>query len=148
VYIDSRDSPFGAKALQADIIGPTNAGKSSVMNWIVGKSVTAVSGKSHTTKDGVIGIYTEEREKVQVVFNDTAGSHKENKSYRSTLLRTSGWKSLTDADLAIFVVDAVKRIDFTTRYTINRLVSMQRDPRSEKIKEAVLNNTFSEEALK
>jgi GTP-binding protein Era len=58
-----RDSPIGSKSLEACILGAPNAGKSSLMNIIIGSNVSAVSNKYNTTDDPVIGIYTEFNEK-------------------------------------------------------------------------------------
>jgi GTPase Era involved in 16S rRNA processing len=54
-----RDSPVGSKSLDACIIGAPNAGKSSLLNTIVEKNVSAVSNKYNTTDDKLIGIYTD-----------------------------------------------------------------------------------------
>ena len=56
------------------LIGRPNAGKSTLMNEILGKKVAIMSDKPQTTRNRITGIYT--KEDVQVVFLDTPGIHK------------------------------------------------------------------------
>jgi ribosome biogenesis GTPase A len=54
-----KDSPMGARTLEAAIIGAPNSGKSSLMNYMVNKNVSAVSDKYNTTDEPVTGIHTD-----------------------------------------------------------------------------------------
>jgi len=56
------------------ILGETNAGKSTLMNSVIGEHVAIVSPKSQTTRENIQGIYNEEN--CQIVFVDTPGYHK------------------------------------------------------------------------
>jgi tRNA U34 5-carboxymethylaminomethyl modifying GTPase MnmE/TrmE len=53
-----KDSPMGSKSVEACLLGAPNAGKSSLLNLIVGSNVSAVSDKYNTTDEPTKGIYT------------------------------------------------------------------------------------------
>lgn len=52
-------SPVGSRSIEAILLGAANAGKSSLMNKLVGQNVSAVSDKYNTTDDATIGIWTD-----------------------------------------------------------------------------------------
>ncbi len=52
-------SPDNSRGMEVAIIGPTNAGKSSLLNACVGRSITAVSEKANTTYDIKLGVFTD-----------------------------------------------------------------------------------------
>jgi GTP-binding protein Era len=103
-------SPVGSRSLEACILGAPNAGKSSFLNKMVHKNVSAVSDKYNTTDEAVKGIYTDVEERTQVVFLDTPGVTKANNAMRSSLLVSKAWGEIPQQDLAILVVDSVKRL--------------------------------------
>jgi len=87
------------------IIGPANAGKSTLVNALVGKKVSIVSSKVQTTRQKVLGIKTDEAS--QLVFVDTPGFF--SRKYRGEMSRflkreiTNGTEGV---DAIIFVLDA------------------------------------------
>ena len=56
------------------ILGKPNAGKSTLINYLVGMKLAIVSQKPQTTRDNILGIYTSKNS--QLVFIDTPGIHK------------------------------------------------------------------------
>lgn len=66
----SDETRFGMVAF----VGRPNAGKSTLLNQILGQKVSIVSDKPQTTRNRILGIYTEDRG--QIVFLDTPGVHK------------------------------------------------------------------------
>lgn len=87
------------------IIGDTNAGKSTLINKIVGEKVSIVSPKSQTSRDNTIGIYNDENS--QIVFTDTPGyhkiQHKLDEYMQHNIDNASG-----DADVLVLVIDGKK----------------------------------------
>ena len=71
-------SPPGSRSIEACLLGAPNAGKSSLLNAIVGKGVSAVSNKYNTTDEVSRGIYTDIDERTQLVLLDTPGVIKMN----------------------------------------------------------------------
>jgi GTP-binding protein Era len=62
------------KAGYIAVIGRTNVGKSTLINKIIGQKINIVSPKQQTTRNNILGIFTEEDS--QLVFIDTPGIHK------------------------------------------------------------------------
>jgi GTP-binding protein Era len=84
------------------LIGRPNAGKSSLMNAIVGERLSAVTPLPQTTRRALKGIYSDE--KVQIIFVDTPGIHRGDHSFNDAMIRTSD-AALRDVDVAGYVVD-------------------------------------------
>ena len=94
------------KSGYVNIIGETNAGKSTLLNRIMGEKVSIVSPKVQTTRKNIKGIYTTEKE--QIIFIDTPGIHKVN-SKLSTVMNTSAMSSIADSDVVVYLVAGNKK---------------------------------------
>jgi GTP-binding protein Era len=90
-------------------LGTPNAGKSVIVNNITRSRVTAVSAKRNTTRRRVLGIATEGN--AQLTLYDTPGINEihDAKQFQRDLA-TEAWDSVGDADIALVVLDAAKRI--------------------------------------
>lgn len=90
------------------IAGRTNAGKSSLLNAVVGEKIASVSSKSQTTRTRITGIRN--IDDVQLVFFDTPGLHKPVNKLSEHMLNTVR-ESVSDIDAVIFVQDCTKKIN-------------------------------------
>ena len=90
------------KTVFLTIAGRTNAGKSSLLNTVVGEKIASVSSKSQTTRTRITGIKT--IGETQLVFMDTPGLHKPKNKLSAHMLNAVK-ESVTDIDAVIFMAD-------------------------------------------
>ena len=88
------------------LIGRPNAGKSTLLNALVGQKVAIVADKPQTTRTSIQGVFT--TPEAQIVFLDTPGIHKADTPLNKRLMDTVRG-SLEERDLLLFVVDAAKQ---------------------------------------
>ena len=84
------------------VIGKANAGKSTLINVLVGEKVSIVSPKPQTTRDRILGVLTEED--YQIVFVDTPGIYKARNALTDMMMRTTDM-SAKSVDYILFVLD-------------------------------------------
>jgi GTP-binding protein Era len=87
------------------LIGLPNAGKSTLLNALVGQKVAIVADKPQTTRTSVQGVVT--LPDAQIVFVDTPGIHKADTPLNKRLMQTVR-NSLEERDLLLFVADAAR----------------------------------------
>ena len=103
-----KDEKMSHKAGFVSIIGKPNAGKSTLMNSLVGEKMSIITPKAQTTRHRIIGIVNDEDH--QIVFSDTPGVIKPNYSLQESMMSfVQG--SLIDADLILFVTDINEKCD-------------------------------------
>ncbi|MCO6186602.1 GTPase Era [Rhizobium sp. L1K21] len=85
------------------LIGATNAGKSTLVNRLVGAKVSIVSHKVQTTRAIVRGIAIHEQ--TQIVFMDTPGIFKPRRRLDRAMV-TSAWGGAKDADIILLLIDS------------------------------------------
>lgn len=102
------------------IAGRTNAGKSSLLNAIVGEKIASVSSKPQTTRTRITGIRN--IGDVQLVFFDTPGLHKPVNKLSEHMLNTVK-ESVSDIDAVVFMMDCTRKIN---DQELNLLRSMNR----------------------
>ncbi len=89
------------------IAGHTNAGKSSLLNAVVGEKIASVSSKPQTTRTRITGIRN--IDDVQMVFFDTPGLHKPVNKLSEHMLDTVK-ESVSDIDAVVFMQDCTRKI--------------------------------------
>jgi GTP-binding protein Era len=94
------------------VIGRANAGKSTLINVMVGEKVSIVSPKPQTTRDRILGVLTEDD--FQIVFVDTPGIYKARNALTDMMMRTTE-TSAKSVDFILYVLDGhdgIKDEDF------------------------------------
>lgn len=84
------------------VIGRANAGKSTLVNVLVGEKVAIVSPKPQTTRDAIMGVLT--KPEYQIVFVDTPGLYKARNALSQSMMKTTQ-TTARDVDLILFVHD-------------------------------------------
>jgi GTP-binding protein Era len=104
------------------LIGAPNAGKSTLINALVGSKVSIVSRKVQTTRALVRGIATEGA--AQLVFIDTPGIFAPRRRLDRAMV-TTAWSGAHDADIAALLIDAKKGIDEEAEGVLGRLAELR-----------------------
>lgn len=95
------------KVATVAIVGRPNVGKSTLLNSFVGAGLSAVSPKAQTTRQQVIGVWTDEQ--TQLVFLDTPGQAPGKDQTLNKLLDRNAVSALADVDIVLWVVEAGRR---------------------------------------
>ncbi len=90
------------------IVGPPNAGKSTLLNMMVGSKVAIVTPKVQTTRTRILGIAMEGD--TQIVFVDTPGIFAPKRRLDRAMVRAA-WTGAQDADRVILLIDSQKGLD-------------------------------------
>lgn len=100
------------------VIGAPNAGKSTLVNALVGSKVSIVSHKVQTTRVPIRGIAIEGDS--QLVFIDTPGIFRPKRRLDRAMV-DAAWGGAHDADIVVLMVDAVKGVDDDVTRILDRL---------------------------
>jgi GTP-binding protein Era len=100
------------------VIGAPNAGKSTLVNALVGTKVTIVSHKVQTTRVPIRGIVMTGMS--QLVFIDTPGIFKPKRRLDRAMVEAA-WGGTGDADAIVFLFDVQAPIDTATKQIVERL---------------------------
>lgn len=95
-------------SLTVGVIGKTNAGKSTLVNALVGEKVSIVTPKKQTTRENILGILN--LQDCQIVFVDTPGIHK-TVDNMGRLMMKQVRSAKESVDLILYVVDCTKPFD-------------------------------------
>ncbi|WP_093335535.1 GTPase Era [Salibacterium halotolerans] len=108
----------GFKSGFAAIIGRPNAGKSTLLNHVLGEKIAIMSDKPQTTRNRIQGVYTSSES--QIIFIDTPGIHKP-KHRLGDFMVQSAVQTLQDVDLILFIIDANDRYGPGESYILEQL---------------------------
>ncbi len=100
------------------IIGAPNAGKSTLLNQVLGQKISITSKKPQTTRDRILGIVNTASS--QIIFIDTPGIHKST-SLLNRRIVDQAMMALEDVDIILFMVDAANRNFSAEKLIISQL---------------------------
>ena len=100
------------------IVGPTNAGKSTLMNQIMGRKVSIVSHKVQTTRTNLRAVKMVGPR--QLIFVDTPGVFRPNRRLDRAMV-SAAMDALADADAVLLIIDATKGLTDTVRNLIEKI---------------------------
>lgn len=90
------------------VLGRSNAGKSSLVNRIVGEEVAVVTKRQQTTRNNILGIVTSGD--YQIIFIDTPGIH-HSKNKLDKFMMKNVRSAISTADVVLYLLDAGKEVD-------------------------------------
>ena len=105
------------------LIGAPNAGKSTLLNRLVGHKLAIVTPKPQTTRTRLLGIAIEGQS--QIVYVDTPGIFAPRRRLDRAMV-AAAWSGAEDADQTVLLVDAARGIDRDTRRILDRLAERDR----------------------
>ncbi|HAK64283.1 MAG TPA: GTPase Era [Alphaproteobacteria bacterium] len=134
------------------LIGPANAGKSTLLNSLTGEKLSIVTHKAQTTRMRVRGIALVEN--TQIVFVDTPGIFKPQRRLDRAMVQAA-WESMQEADSVVLVIDAARGLNEDAKAIMEGLQRAKRSavlalnkidllPRENLLP---LTNTFNESGL-
>jgi|SRR6056300_296223 len=94
------------KSGTVSIIGKPNTGKSTLINTITGRKISAVSDKPNTTRNKILGVLNTEDS--QMLFLDTPGLQKSNK-FLNRIMVQSSMQAISEADVILVMIDGTKK---------------------------------------
>ena len=100
------------------IIGAPNAGKSTLLNKVLGQKISITSKKPQTTRDRILGIVN--RPSSQIIFVDTPGIHKSRNLLNKRIV-DQAMIALEDVDIILFMIDCVARNYSAEKMIISQL---------------------------
>ena len=94
------DTPV--KSGMVAIVGPPNAGKSTLMNALLGQKISIVTPKPQTTRNRILGVMNDPA--YQIVLLDTPGLHRADQPLNREMVRIA-LESMNDVDAVLFLLD-------------------------------------------
>ncbi|WP_457598522.1 GTPase Era [Hydrogenimonas sp.] len=106
-------SEASTKAGFVAVVGRPNAGKSTLLNWLVGEKLAMVSKKAQATRKRMNIIVMHEN--AQIIFVDTPGIHEKERLLNRFMLQEV-FKAIGDCDLILFLAPAKDRLDHYRKF--------------------------------
>lgn len=106
------------KSGYVSVVGRPNVGKSTLLNAIIGKKISAISSKPQTTRQNITFIHTDDDS--QIIFLDTPGIQRP-KNKLGEFMLTKSKESIDEADVITYIVDTSKKIGKAERSIIDIL---------------------------
>ena len=105
------------------ILGKPNAGKSTLLNHLIGHKLCITSRKPQTSRHNILGI--KQVDNCQLIFIDTPGMHEDQVTKLNKIMNKSAKNTIIDADIVLFVLD---RLDWDSRdkYVVKHLKKINR----------------------
>ena len=107
------------------ILGRPNAGKSTLVNNLVGEKVAIVSPKPQTTRNNILGILT--KENYQLVLIDTPGIHKSKNALDKYMMKNVR-SAQSGASVNVYLIDSTKQIQEQELEYIKNLKEKEQSP--------------------
>lgn len=105
------------------IVGAPNAGKSTLLNQLVGAKISIVSSKVQTTRARITAIAMEGT--TQIVFVDTPGIFRPKRRLDRAMV-SAAWSGIDEADAVLLLIDAAKGFDDESREIVEALQHRKR----------------------
>ena len=111
--------------LKIALVGKTNAGKSTLINNIVGEKISIINKKINTTQDSILGIINIQN--TQLIFYDTPGTNfLKTSSLMQKNLKTNLWEAINSVDILIYLIDVLKYDVKTVKNDILKLSEVKK----------------------
>ena len=117
---DINDQDAGFKSGYVSILGAPNAGKSTLLNRMLGEKISITSKKPHTTRNRILGVL--HRSQSQMIFFDTPGVFQAQDKLNVRIV-DAAFSALGDADLVLIVVDVSRPDPNAEKYLVKKLKS-------------------------
>jgi len=101
------------------LLGRPNAGKSTLLNQLIGTKVAIVTSKPQTTRNRILGIHTDEQ--AQMIFIDTPGIHKGRSKLTKNMVRLA-YEVAKEADVLLVMQDVSQPLDVETKKMIQHFI--------------------------
>lgn len=108
------------KAGYVALVGRPNVGKSSLLNAMIGEKLSIVTPRAQTTRERVLGIFTEDG--VQIVFVDTPGLLEPTYALHKSMLGAA-IEAVHDSDLVLLLLDATRPDEVPTGEPLQELLN-------------------------